>query len=105
MNDAEHTDWLRNVISDSTISDSLKDNAPLHDGEEVFAELRRWLVNEKQREHAQGSVRGSGTPAEIAERIAELPHGQLIVLNHLVSTSVTWTPHAPKRSIQKGAQK
>lgn len=71
MNDAEHTEWLRKAISDS-----LKDNVPLHDGEEVFAELQRWLVKERQREHAQGSVRGSGTPGEIAERIAELPHGQ-----------------------------
>jgi len=70
MTPDEHTEWLRRLMRDALAEE------PATDGEAFFDDLRAQFAANAERERQEGTIRGSGTATDIAERINHLPEGQ-----------------------------
>lgn len=68
MTEAEHIEWLRRMLAEADGSEEV-------DGETAIAEIRRERKAKAEKERERSVIYGSGTAAEIADRIARLSDG------------------------------
>ena len=66
MTEAEHIEWLRRMLAEADGSEEV-------DSETAIAEIRRERKAKAEKEREPSVIFGSGTAADIADRIAQLP--------------------------------
>ena len=70
MMEDENTEWLRRLIREAGTEEGAED------GEAFFTRMRAKFDADAENRKRSGTVRGSGTAADIAERIGRLGEGQ-----------------------------